>query len=196
AGRLLHHRHDLTGRGQDDVRRKRDQIRGMFSNAVHIASPPADVDARVAADGPARFLQTLQECREASLSLRIFRGEIHQHADAAHALTLLRAGRERPRRNRASKHFDEVAPSHAAPSGAHDHANSIAKCSRRAMPEFIERSGGLRYLPTERAAIAFSICSLIAAILKLAPPCIGGKSMNDCAACATCCWTNTKRQNS
>src|SRR5262245_41409868 len=65
-----------------------------------------------------------------------------------------------------------------------------------ASPEFIERSGGLRYLPTERAAIAFSICSLIADILKLAPPCIGGKSMNDCAACATCCCTNTKRQNS
>src|SRR5262245_40552643 len=65
-----------------------------------------------------------------------------------------------------------------------------------APPEFIERSGGLHYLPTERAAIAFSICSLMAAILKLAPPCIGGKSMNDCAACATCCWTNTKRQNS
>ena len=28
-----------------------------------------------------------------------------------------------------------------------------------APPEFIERSDGLRYLPIERAAIAFSICS-------------------------------------
>jgi len=37
----------------------------------------------------------------------------------------LRACRERPRRNRASNHLDEVAPSHAAPSGAHDHANHI-----------------------------------------------------------------------
>ena len=111
-GRLLHHRHDLTGRGQDDVRRKRDQIRGMFSNAVHIASPPADVDAHVAADGPARFLQTLQECREASLSLRIFRGEIHQHADAAHALTLLRARRARPHDRRAAEQGDELPSFH------------------------------------------------------------------------------------
>src|SRR5262249_12684927 len=39
--------------------------------------------------------------------------------------TLLRTSSQRPRRNRASNHFDEVAPSHAAPSGAHDQANHI-----------------------------------------------------------------------
>ena len=82
------------------------------------------------------------------------------------------------------------------PPGRRWQAASAAECHSVAPPAFIERSGGLRYLPTERAAIAFSICSLIAVILKLAPPCIGGKSMNDCADCATCCWTNTKRQNS
>src|SRR5262249_24919547 len=38
---------------------------------------------------------------------------------------LLSTRRERPRRNRASNHFDEVAPSHAARSGAQDHANPI-----------------------------------------------------------------------
>src|SRR5262245_30610901 len=38
---------------------------------------------------------------------------------------LLRARRERPRRNRASNHFDEGAPSRAARSGAQEHANPI-----------------------------------------------------------------------
>src|SRR5262245_3575333 len=40
-----------------------------------------------------------------------------------------------------------------------------------APPEFIERSNGFGYLLTLRAAIAFSTCSLMADILKLAPPC-------------------------
>jgi hypothetical protein len=38
---------------------------------------------------------------------------------------MLPARRERPRGCRASNHFDEVAPSHTAPSGAQDHANPI-----------------------------------------------------------------------
>src|SRR5215831_8864840 len=100
----------------------------MFSNAVYIASPPADVDAHVAADGPARFLQTLQECREAGLSLRIFRGEIHQHPDAPHALALLRARRERPRGRRPAEQRDEFAPPHSITSSAS--ASSLSGISR------------------------------------------------------------------
>src|SRR5262249_1691051 len=95
----------------------------MFSNAVYIASPPADVDAHVAADGPARFLQTLQECREAGLSLRIFPGEIHQHPDAPHALAPLRARRERPRGRRPAEQRDELAAFH------HSITSSAAACS-------------------------------------------------------------------
>jgi hypothetical protein len=38
-------------------------------------------------------------------------------------------------------------------------------------------------LLTLRAATAASICALTAAMLKLAPICIGGKSMKLCAAC-------------
>jgi hypothetical protein len=37
------------------------------------------------------------ESREARLSFRIIGGEIHEHADAPHALALLRARRKRPR---------------------------------------------------------------------------------------------------
>jgi hypothetical protein len=46
--------------------------------------------------------------------------------------------RERPCRNRARDHLDEVAPSHAARSGAHDHANHIQ--SSAVTPS---RTGGL-----------------------------------------------------
>jgi hypothetical protein len=40
-------------------------------------------------------LQTTQESREASLSFRIVRSQIHEHPDAPHLFALLRAGRER-----------------------------------------------------------------------------------------------------
>ena len=44
--------------------------------------------------------------------------------------------------------------------------------------------------------MAASICALTASRLKLAPFCIGGKSIAVWASCATRCCTNTKRQNS
>ena len=53
-----------------------------------------------------------------------------------------------------------------------------------------------RYLPTLWAAIVASICAFTASMLKLAPFCIGGKSMKLCAALPTSCCTSTKRQNS
>ena len=62
----------------------------------YIGCTPAKVDPNIAANGPARFLEALQERREAHLSFRIVRGEVHQHADPPHALGLLRARRERP----------------------------------------------------------------------------------------------------
>src|SRR5262249_52562709 len=61
---------------------------------------------------PACFLQPLQKRRETRLSFRVVRGKIHEHADAAHPLALLRARRERPRRSRATKKRDELAASH------------------------------------------------------------------------------------
>ena len=44
----------------DHVRRKRGQFGSVPANVDRIASGPADVDAQVAADGPARLLQPLQ----------------------------------------------------------------------------------------------------------------------------------------
>src|SRR2546421_10819654 len=46
------------------------------------------------------------------------------------------------------------------------------------------------------AALAASIFAFTASRLKLAPRCIGGNSIAVIASFATCCWTNTKRQNS
>src|SRR5260370_12440225 len=64
-------------------RSKGDQFGGISAIAVVIARPPAIVE------GPAQFLQPLQEGRVAGLSHRIIRGENREHADPLHALRLL-----------------------------------------------------------------------------------------------------------
>jgi hypothetical protein len=70
------------------------------------------VDADIAAFRPSTLFQPLSECREASPGLRIVFGECHEHADAPHALALLRARRERPR-SRAAEQRDERAAFHS-----------------------------------------------------------------------------------
>src|SRR6516164_4466856 len=85
----------------------------MAAKALCVAPAPTKVDTHVTADRPARFLQPLQERRETRLSFRVVRGEIHEHADAAHALALLRACDERPRCRRAAEERDEVPPVHS-----------------------------------------------------------------------------------
>ncbi len=54
---------------------------------------------------------------------------------------------------------------------------------------------GVFYLVAAWEAMAASICAFTADMLKLAPACIGGKSMKLCASRATSCCTKTKRQN-
>ena len=81
--------------GHDDVRGKRDQFRHVSAGVAGVCAP-ASLDAAVAAVGPAELLQRLYERRFAGLSFRIVRGRVHEHADAPHALSLLRPRRERP----------------------------------------------------------------------------------------------------
>src|SRR5262245_14331330 len=50
------------------------------------------------------------ESREARLSFRIIGGEVHEHADAPHALAPLGPRRKRPGRRRAAEQRDECAP--------------------------------------------------------------------------------------
>ena len=95
---------------------------------VRSASPAPQrvVDPHVAAVGPAQLLQPLQERRDAGLRFRIVRGAVHEHADAPHALALLRARRERPRGRRAAEQRDELAPLHSITSSARASSVSAA----------------------------------------------------------------------
>ena len=107
--------HGRGARGQDDVRRERDQFRRVFANVVGIARGPASSrSARCGRSVQPNCCQPLQERRDAGLQFRIVRGRGHEHADAPHPLALLRARRERPRRRRAAEQRDELAPSHGA----------------------------------------------------------------------------------
>ena len=60
------------------------------------------------------------------------------------------------------------------------------------------RRGTVGFLESYLAidARAASIFAFTASRLKLAPFCIGGNSIAVMASFSTCCWTNTKRQNS
>src|SRR5262245_34399469 len=86
---------------------------------------PASIDAHVAADCPAQERQPLMKRREERLESRIVRGGRQEHADAAHALALLCASRERPCRSRSDDQRDEGPWDHfplplvAPPNGYH-----------------------------------------------------------------------------
>ena len=105
AGRLLQCLNAWGGRGQNDVRRERQKLLGISVKATGIARCPAIVDPHVAAVGPAQLLQPLLESREARLSFRIVRGEVHEHADPPHrarpAARAPRAATPPPRRRAA-----------------------------------------------------------------------------------------------
>src|SRR5262245_33931541 len=81
----------------------------------------------VAAFGPPQFLQLLAKCPKVRLNFRVACCVWHQYSDAAHALALLRARRERPR-DRAAKKRDELAPLHSITSSAR--ASSVGGISR------------------------------------------------------------------
>src|SRR6185369_12795008 len=66
-----------------------------------------------------------------------------------------------------------------------------------ASPGLVPLAGELdagAYLPI--AARAAAIFAFTASRLKLAPFCMGGNSTAVITSFSTCCWTNTKRQNS
>src|SRR5262249_8429238 len=106
-----------TARGEDHIRRERDQLGRVFAGVILIARGPAVVDRNVGPDRPTQLLQPLQKSGVAGLHLRIVCRIGHEYADAPHALALLRARRERPRR-RAAEQRDERAPVHSITSSA------------------------------------------------------------------------------
>src|SRR5262249_52488767 len=112
AAHLLQRANDRARGGNDDIRRECDQFRRVFAEAIQIARTPAVFDAHIAADRPTAFLQPLRERRGHGYYIRIVRALAHEHANATHALALLRARRERPRNGSAAHQRDEVAALH------------------------------------------------------------------------------------
>src|SRR5712672_2137116 len=104
---------------QDDVRRERDQLRRMPASVVGVASGPADVDAHVAADDPARLRERLLERPDPGLVVRIVGACGDERADAPHALALLGLRSERPTGRRATDERDELPSLHRL----HTHAD-------------------------------------------------------------------------
>src|SRR5262249_314695 len=117
-----------TANSQDNVRGEGNRFRDVSANALGVTRTPADVNANIAALGPARLCQRLCKCQNAALLCRIVRREVGQHADAPHALALLRAWRERPGRRRAAEQRDELAAPHSITSSAR--ASSVGGTSR------------------------------------------------------------------
>ena len=80
AGRLLQRRRLRGGRGQDDIRRERHQLRRIVAGGI-VAEAPASGDPYVATLGPTQLLQRLQERGDAGLRLRIVSGLAHKHPE-------------------------------------------------------------------------------------------------------------------
>jgi hypothetical protein len=74
----------------DDVRLQADQLLRGRSYPVDVIVPQSKVHPYVAAIGPTQARKRLRKYREAE--------PVHDHADATHALALLRPHRHRPRR--------------------------------------------------------------------------------------------------
>jgi len=100
---------------QDDVRRKRNQFRRVFANSSDVARRPADLDAHVLADAPARLLQSLLKRAKPRLKFRIIRRSGQDHADPSHAVGLLRMNSERQCGRQTGNNSDEISPPHITP---------------------------------------------------------------------------------
>ena len=109
-------------------------------NVVGFVSGPALLDAHVAANDPARLRQALQECSDPGLKFRIVRSCGQDYANAPHALALLRARRERPRRRRNEK-GDEFPPPHGSYPKANDHRTEYSRSCSGSVSRIAIKSG-------------------------------------------------------
>jgi hypothetical protein len=88
------------------------QLLRKRSYPIDVIAGPPNVHPHVAAIGPTQARKGLRERRDESLR-HVFVAP-HEHADAPHAVALLRSCRERPCRS-AAEPSDEIAPSKANP---------------------------------------------------------------------------------
>src|SRR6516225_7384902 len=90
----------------------------MFTSFLGVEFRPPSFDPYIASGDPAQLLQLLQERTDAKLIFRIIRGCRLDDADPPHALSLLRAYRERPRGCRAAEKRNERPALHSITSSA------------------------------------------------------------------------------
>src|SRR5262249_39818257 len=128
TGDMLQGRYADAGGSQNNVRRERDQFCRILSHGVCTRATPTIVDPHVAARTPPCFLQPLCERGNTSVPFRIISSQIDDHADAPHALALLRACRTRPSYCRAAEQRDERAAFHSITSSAM--ASTVAGMSK------------------------------------------------------------------
>jgi hypothetical protein len=103
-----------------------EQLQPFSAHAVFVKREPS----RVAAVVPAQLLQGLCEGGEPGLSFYIVRGQIREHADAPHALPMLRVRGERPRDCGTAEHTKKFASPHV-PSKLHERASYCRRLSLR-----------------------------------------------------------------
>src|SRR5205807_862627 len=101
--------------GDYEIGRRLRQFRRGRADAPEIARRPVPVDAQVLSLTPAKLRETLPKGGRARAPLGVVLGIGHHDGDAANAVALLRAPRERPRR-RAAESQDELPPPHVLPS--------------------------------------------------------------------------------
>jgi hypothetical protein len=113
------HCHERRSRSRKyHFRFERSEFLRASPHAVEVVLAPAILGAKIATFRPSELLEAVAQRREAVLRFRIILGCRHQHADAPHPLSLLRACHERPRSRRAAEQRDELAALHSITSSA------------------------------------------------------------------------------
>src|SRR5262249_11436114 len=115
-GGLEQRRHARVARRDEDIGRARNQAFGVLANCPGVALAPLYLSPKVAALAPAQLLKGLSDNCDPALLFGVW-GSVHQHADKPHALDLLCASDERPRR-RAAEQPHELASLHSITSSA------------------------------------------------------------------------------
>jgi hypothetical protein len=108
----------------DNLRIECNQLFGILANMLGI-DPPAEIEPDVAAFRPAELVERFQQSGNPARRIGVAFGQIHEDADVAHAIVLLRARGKRPRGHTAGKR-DEIAPPHSITSSA----RAISDCGK------------------------------------------------------------------
>jgi hypothetical protein len=85
-----------TPRWQDYIRSQADQILRERRYPIGVIAVPSNVHSHVATIDPTQVRKRFSECRETRLIHGIVFVARHEHANAPHAVALLRLRRERP----------------------------------------------------------------------------------------------------